>query len=333
MGGVVSLNLKVAVEAPSNIALIKYMGKEDHQRNVASNPSISYTLPHLKTKVSIAVTQAKDVVWKPDEKASYPLELSESGKNKFIAHWDRCRQRMAPRFQQGVVIESGNNFPSDCGLASSASSFAALTMAAHRLFSELDVLDKEWSQEELAQLSREGSGSSGRSFFEPWVLWSGDVVQPLETPLWTELLHTAVVVDHGKKKISSSDAHRRIITSALFEGRRKRATDRSEKLQKLLKQNQSWSLMYECVWSEFWDMHVLFETSSPPFHYITPKSLLALRFFQEDWEKRGDGPLVTMDAGPNIHLLYRKEQEGLQREHIQKLEAMDFFVISPGSSW
>lgn len=324
------MNLKVTADAPSNIALIKYMGKTKDQINMATNPSISYTLPHLKTKVSLEVIDTINAQWQSDETMSYHLALSEAGKNKFLAHWDRCHQRMAPSFQKGVIISSGNNFPSDCGLASSASSFAALTLACHQLFLELGLLEKEWTSLELAQLSREGSGSSCRSFFKPWTYWSGSIVQPIDT-VWTELLHSAVVVDHGKKKVSSSEAHQKIASSALFEGRFERTQARSEKLQKLLKQKDSWSSMYELVWSEFWDMHALFETSTPPFYYMTPKSLLALRFLQNDWEVRGDGPLVTMDAGPNIHLLYRKNQSELQQEHLLKMQNMDLYVIS-GSS-
>lgn len=323
------MELKVTASAPSNIALIKYMGKTDHQINAASNPSISYTLPHLTTKVSIEVTQTVHALWRAEETSPLSsMDLSESGKNKFLAHWDRCHQRMAPSFQQGVTITSGNNFPSDCGLASSASSFAALTLAAHELFLTMGLLVKPWTRSELAQLSREGSGSSCRSFFAPWVEWSGESVRPLENTAWTGLLHSAIVVDRKKKKVSSSEAHRRIVTSSLYPGRIERAKARSERLQQLLKQKDSWYALFELVWSEFWDMHVLFETSSPPFYYMSPQSLLVLRYLQNDWEQRGDGPLITMDAGPNIHLLYRANQFDLQQEHLEKLNKMDLFVLT-----
>jgi diphosphomevalonate decarboxylase len=196
------MSLKVSVEAPSNIALIKYMGKSNHQVNAPANPSLSYTLKDLKTKVSIEETENINVIWKSEENSSYSISLNDAGKNKFLIHWDRCHQRMASNFQKGVIITSGNNFPSDCGLASSASSFAALTLAAHQFFLELGLLERIWTQEDLALLSREGSGSSCRSFFEPWALWSGDKVQPLENTEWSELLHMAIVVDHVIDKYS-----------------------------------------------------------------------------------------------------------------------------------
>ncbi|MEY4617029.1 MAG: hypothetical protein RJB66_1989 [Pseudomonadota bacterium] len=316
--------IRFEAKAPSNIALIKYMGKTDAAKNAATNSSISFTLPHLLTTVVIEVTDDMATTWKPLEPS---FQLSETGKNKFLAHWERCRQRMAPSFKKGVVIFSGNDFPSDCGLASSASSFAALTDAAYGLFRKIGVLEREWSREELARLSREGSGSSCRSFFGPWVYWSDDRVCPIEN-VWGDLLHSVVVVDGAIKSVSSSEAHKRVTTSSLFVGRIDRAEKRSEALQHLLMQKNSWVAMYELAWSEFWDMHVLFETSSPSFFYMSPKTLLALRWLQEEWVKQGDGPLVTMDAGPNIHLLYRQDQKALRLTQAEKIRAMDYAVIA-----
>lgn len=316
--------VRIEAKAPSNIALIKYMGKADVSKNAATNSSISYTLPHLLTTVTLEVSPEIQARWQP----GHPdFKLSETGLKKFMAHWDRCHQRMAPKFNQGVVITSGNNFPSDCGLASSASSFAALTEAAHLLFQELGVLERPWSREELAQLSREGSGSSCRSFFGPWVYWDGPTIKELPS-VWGDLRHSVVVIDSSVKKVSSSEAHKRVLSSSLFPGRIERAESRSHELQKLLKVRDSWYALYELAWAEFWDMHSLFETSRPSFHYLTPKSLLALRLIQQEWEQLGDGPIVTMDAGPNVHLLYRADQAELQNAQTQRLKNQDLFVIT-----
>lgn len=320
--------VKVIAQAPSNIALIKYMGKADTTLNAATNGSISYTLPDLLTTVEIELTAEIQVRWAP---LNSDFQLSDVGLKKFVGHWDRCHQRMAPSFNQGVIIRSGNNFPSDCGLASSASSFAALTEASYKLFATLNVLKREWTREELALLSKEGSGSSCRSFFGPWVYWQGNTVTPIESE-WSGLLHSVVIVDDSRKKISSSQAHQRVLTSSLFEGRVERAEKRNQSLQKLLKKSNSWSEIYELAWAEFWDMHVLFETSSPPFYYMSPKSLIALRYLQDEWEKHGDGPIVTMDAGPNIHLLYRPQQNELQHEQSLCLQKLDLRVLESQSS-
>ena len=55
-------------------------------------------------------------------------------------------------------------------------------------------------------------------------------------------------------------------------------------------------------------MHHLFSTCDQPFSYMTDKSNAALSSVQDLWQRNGDGPIVTMDAGPNIHLLYRMDQ-------------------------
>lgn len=316
--------IEVTAKAPSNIALIKYMGKTDSQVNTATNSSISFTLPHLLTTVTICLRSEPGAEWKSLNEG---FHLSPIGLNKFLAHWERCQRRIAPSFSQGVIISSGNNFPSDCGLASSASSFAALTEAAHQFFSQLGMVERAWTREDLAQLSREGSGSSCRSFFWPWVYWSQDAVKPIES-VWKSLHHSVVIVDETQKKVSSSEAHKRVLSSSLFEGRILRAEKRSEKLQSLLKDASAWNALYELSWSEFWDMHALFETSCPSFYYMSPKSLLALRHLQNEWELRGDGPVVTMDAGPNVHLLYRPDQRDLQLKQQRELNHLDLAVLT-----
>ena len=64
-------------------------------------------------------------------------------------------------------------------------------------------------------------------------------------------------------------------------------------------------------------MHALFSTCDSPFSYITPRSKEVLQLLQELWERENDGPIVTMDAGPNIHLLYRPDQTLLAQKFKQ----------------
>ena len=75
-------------------------------------------------------------------------------------------------------------------------------------------------------------------------------------------------------------------------------------------------------------MHALFETAQPSFGYMTPGSLETLRYVRSaTWEKTGDGPIVTMDAGPNVHLLYRPENAEQARSVQQELRKR-YSVIS-----
>ena len=60
-------------------------------------------------------------------------------------------------------------------------------------------------------------------------------------------------------------------------------------------------------------MHNLFNTCGESFTYITPVTLKLLQRLKDFWKATNDGPLITMDAGPNIHLLYRLDQTAMAR--------------------
>ena len=98
--------------APSNIALIKYMGKTDVSSNTASNSSLSYTLEHLKSFVEL--TESKSDGWEPFE--SHPIQLSDAGQERYLRHLQRIKS--AYGFTGAFRVRSYNDFPSDCGLAS-----------------------------------------------------------------------------------------------------------------------------------------------------------------------------------------------------------------------
>ncbi|MFN3697805.1 MAG: diphosphomevalonate/mevalonate 3,5-bisphosphate decarboxylase family protein [Pseudobdellovibrio sp.] len=306
--GKVYTNIWYEASAPSNIALIKYMGKTDTAGNKPTNSSLSYTLNNLRTFVRIKqngfLTEDR---WSPYVRDDLrPIELSEKGRQKFLDFFTKLKVEF--KLEGCFEIESANNFPSDCGLASSASSFAALTLVAHQ-FSGSKYLPRE-----LARISQKGSGSSCRSFFSPWSLWHEQGAEEIQFPL-KDLKHLVILCDENKKTVSSSQAHVRVLTSDLFKGRPERAQERLQKLIQLLRAYnsqkidlQNWKSMFELCWNEFWDMHTLFHTSSPAFMYLNGEGFAALASILETWHVDSDGPIVTMDAGSNIHLLFRPNQ-------------------------
>ena len=314
--------------APSNIALIKYMGKIDSLGNRPCNSSLSYTLSHLQSYVELRIKDSSQDTdsWRPLERESLQHfddalsssftvpELSQQSQTRFLKHLKFLKDSF--EFQGSFEVRSANGFPADCGLASSASSFAALTICASKALTGLTGR-KAYSQLEMSEMSRHGSGSSCRSLFSPWAIWNIEGAQSIDVG-YGKLLHQVVVVDGSKKKVSSSEAHKRIVSSPLFENRKERAEARLKELLGALR-SHSWSASYQIVWSEFWDMQALFETSKPSFGYLSADSMQVLRWLQTNtWERQGDGPLITMDAGPNVHLLYREDQremaEKVQRE-------------------
>jgi diphosphomevalonate decarboxylase len=300
--------------APSNIALIKYMGKLDSVSNKPTNTSFSMTLDDLKSFVRIKA----DPTLNSDQWSAYvrsdlrPIEISEIGKKKFLNHFNYLKNEF--NLKGYYHIESANNFPSDCGLASSASSFAALTKASYKLATQLSRID--YSNQQLSLLSRKGSGSSCRSFYTPWSVWSNDTASEINLPL-KNLKHMVILCDENIKKVSSSQAHLKVLTSDLFSGRIQRAEKRFADLVEILNTTittESWKKAFHIVWNEFWDMHNLFHTSSPPFMYINGNAQFCLEQILQLWES-GSGPLVTMDAGSNIHLLFKADQSALYHQY------------------
>ena len=287
--------MNISVEMPSNIALIKYMGKKAEGKNRPTNSSLSLTLPHLKTTVCLQANSEYD--WQPLP-SDYPIQLSANGKERFIRHAQFLSDQL--NVSQKMTLMSGNNFPSDCGIASSASSFAALTEAYCQAFAP------ETSVEKRAWLSSQGSGSSCRSFLSGWVQWTDGGIQSRENP-YGHLHHMVVLAGSQVKEVSSSEAHKRVATSLLFEGRVERAENRLQQFLKSMEE-RNWKQLFQIAWAEFWDMHSLFETSAPPFGYFTDETIYVLNGAKKLWRESGDGPVVTMDAGPNVHLLWRDDQ-------------------------
>lgn len=287
------------------------MGKvKGADRNKPTNSSLSLTLNKLRSRVEITSSTGQYDTWEPLQREGWILtQLSERGRKRYLTHFEFLKQKLG--ITGSFIVRSANNFPSDCGIASSASSFAALTQATYGIALSQNK-NFDLSLLRLAELSRIGSGSSIRSFLSPLVLWDAKGISSVEV-LYKNIFHQVVVVDQEKKAIGSSDAHERVTTSLLFDGRVARAEKR---LQDLLVAFQAlnWAAAYQIVLAEFWDMHALFATAQPSFRYMSPASLDVLNIVSDYWVEKKDGPLVTMDAGANVHLIYREDQTRAAQE-------------------
>ena len=311
--------------APSNIALIKYAGKKD-SKNHPVNPSLSYTLDHLTTSVRIDKDPAlnKDQWEALTGKSFFPLKLSETAVKRYLKFFKFLKDFF--KIQGFYKIQSGNNFPASAGIASSASSFCALTLAVHKLALSAGAAErKNLSLSALSALSRQGSGSSCRSFFSPWALWEAEKSRPLKLP-FSRFIHQLLLLSKDPKLISSSESHKRILTSPYFKDRAERAGRRLESLLSALNK-KDWKACFEVTWEEFQDLHLLYETSNPPVVYRTEDTRRVLNWLKTLWTKQGDGPLATMDAGANIHLLYRTDQRELAQK-IKNYFHSEFSILS-----
>lgn len=187
--------------AHSNIALAKYWGKRDVKINLPAVGSISLTLDglHTATEVRFSESENDDRVWEGDRSA----DAAFTGRvSRFL---DLIRQRA--KTDQRASVRTTNNFPTGAGLASSASGFAALTLAScHALGLRLD-------RAELSALARQGSGSAARSIFGGFVEWrrgelpdgsDSHAVPIADRDHWD--LRMAIAVTSEQKKAASSTA-------------------------------------------------------------------------------------------------------------------------------
>ncbi len=136
-----------SARAHANIALIKYWGKRNGPLNLPAVGSISITLAELYTETQFSWTVSET------DTAILNDEPDETGRiSRFV---DLIRRRAD--IDYSAAISSVNNFPTGAGLASSASGFAALTVAG------CDAANLNLSARELSILARQGSGSAARS--------------------------------------------------------------------------------------------------------------------------------------------------------------------------
>lgn len=331
----------VLVRAPSNIALIKYMGKKTGDlevgKNLPENASLSMTLSNLCTYLEISGSPENvDVLLnqKPENALGEMPELSDAGKEKFLKHIGRFRE-MADELSQAsdltfesleqkIALKTSNTFPHSAGIASSASSFAALSLACFYYF----VNDRERFRarfqndsslrEVIARFSRLGSGSSCRSFFGPFCSWHDEKVSPTPSSL-PDLVDLVLVVSHQPKEVGSSEAHARVKTAQAWSGRAghptrpERANARFHQLARAVNEG-NFGLVSTLAYDDFIDMHELFQTSHPPFTYMTTESKNVVNWL-ETQGLSGLEFITTMDAGPNIHVLVPKPSaDALQKK-------------------
>jgi diphosphomevalonate decarboxylase len=183
----------VRVIAHANIALSKYWGKRSELDNVPATPSLSVTLGGMST----------------DTRLELRSDLSEdqlllNGKPADAIALGRTRELLdRVRAEAGrnafARIESTNNFPTASGLASSASGFAALALAAVRAF-ELD-----WNTERVADLARRSSASAARSMFGGYAELDGKVVRHVAPAEKLPLVVLVCVTSEGPKHVSSTN--------------------------------------------------------------------------------------------------------------------------------
>lgn len=292
-----------SISAPSNIALIKYMGLANTQEKIPANTSFSYTLEHARTFITISQAENDEI-------------LVPIGHERFYNFIQKLKKKLVININ--LRIESYNNFPTACGIASSAASFAAITAG-------MAALARKAIDNDVISFSRFGSGSACRSFYKGFVEWHQDIVEPMNLPL-KELHHAAILISKSPKSVSSSQAHELVKTSPLFKDRIINAELRLKLLKQSITRN-NWIESAEIIKEEYQEMHALFNSAKPNFNYRTKDCLEIEDWCNSFYKLHGFGPWVTLDAGPNIHLLFRNiiEKEHFLREFREHYAFIEVF--------
>ena len=306
---------KATVEAPSNIALIKYWGAKDIDRAIPAAPSLSMTLRTCCTRTTVAFREGEtgdDTVFVADDAGTlHPADDAFAA--PVVRHLGRLRDAFDRRGTFRVATR--NHFPSAAGIASSASGFAALTMAATRALG-LDLGPSALS----VWARRSGSGSAARSVFGGYVGWPrGDdaAAEPVLPHTHWDLRDVIAVVDATPKAVSSREGHRRAPSSPFFETRLDHLSDRLDVVRDALEARDLGTLG-EAVEREAVELHLIAMSSRPPIFYWTPATLAVLEAVRT-LRTSGVAAYATMDAGANVHVLCAASDEP---EVARRLESM-----------
>lgn len=305
--------------APSNIALCKYWGKRDRELNLPINASLSVSLGHLGTRTRLMhAVDGRDRVW-----LNGVEQQTDSGfVRKLLAFVDLFRgEQPLP-----VHVHTENSIPTAAGLASSASGFAALTLALDRW------LQLALEPAQLSVLARLGSGSACRSIFNGFVEWQegirDDGMDSHGMALdrrWPALRLGLVKVATGEKAVDSrSGMQRTVETAHLYQSWPLQAATDLEQLHRAIA-DVDFPLLGRTAEQNALSMHATMIASWPPLLYWQPESVAAM---QQVWALRARGSEVyfTMDAGPNLKLLFEDADQAAVEQAFPGLEVLAPFA-------
>ncbi len=300
--------------APSNIALVKYWGKENNQ--LPKNPSISFTL-------SNCVSETK-LIFEPKKRNKELVNYSFFFEGKYRKDFNKKIELFFSRVYKYVpwiknynfIINSKNSFPHSSGIASSASSMASLSLCImdieRIMFPKMSL---NYFNNKASFLGRLGSGSASRSIKGPICIWgatkSFDKSNDYYAVEFGQNLHeifktyrdTILIIDNNKKKVSSSKGHELMLSHPFSKQRFIQAKKNTKLLISILK-NGDLENFISIVESEALTLHALMMTSKPNYILMNPGTLNVI-YKIIDYRETTKTPICfSLDAGPNVHLLY-----------------------------
>lgn len=291
--------------AHSNIALVKYWGKregDDPDLNLPAVGSLSMTLDDLRSVTTI----------REAERDAFELDgrlIDDEVATKVFRHLDRVWTATGHTGSRPpCAVHSINHLPTAAGLASSASGFAALTLAAAGAYARVPEASSEWGA--LSQLARRGSGSAARS------LWGGfvrldrgersDGADCLARPLFPRahwdlrllVVHTA----RGSKAVGSTGGMERCRETSPYYPAWVETSEADLDEAEAALRDRDLPRLGRVMEHSCFKMHACMLATQPPLMYWRGTTLDVIR---EVWAARAEGVegYVTSDAGPHVKVL------------------------------
>jgi diphosphomevalonate decarboxylase len=316
----------VAWRSPSNIALVKYWGKFGEQ--LPRNPNISFTLSEAYTDTVLTYQPKK----KNDNKISLEFYFEGKENEAFRAKQLKFLQSIQDIFpfltQFHLKIESHNSFPHSAGIASSASSMSALALCLCSLENALlgvEILPhlphtNDKFLKKASYIARLGSGSACRSVYPIMAEWgkmktiwnsTDKTAIPFDTEIddiFKTYQDAITIVSKGEKSVSSRMGHGLMEGNVYAKPRFAQANARMETLLAALKAGDV-DTVGQIVEDEALTLHALMMTSTPSFTLLKPNTLKMIEILRGYREATKIPVYFSLDAGPNLHILYPQAVE------------------------
>jgi diphosphomevalonate decarboxylase len=309
--------MRATARAQPNIALIKYWGKRDGRRNLPAVGSISVTLDELYTTMRVELDGALD----RDE-----LQINGRDARSMLPRVSRCLDTVLGADRLRARVTSESNFPIAAGLASSASSFAALVVAASRAGGRTSTVD------ELAGLAGRASGSAARSLYGGFVeLRNTDdgiaVSTILDSDAWP-LRVVAAVTSTAAKPVGSGDAMELSRRTSPFYSRWVEEQDMDLATARDAIIVRDFGKLASVAEHNCLKMHSVMWASRPPVVYWNAATLACLERVRE-LQAQGVGAFFTIDAGPQVKVVCLPADESRVVDAVSTIDGVEA-VLSSG---
>ena len=313
---------QISVECPSNIAFVKYWGKKEVQYPI--NPSISMTLRHCVTRCHVNYRKTNSGF--ALENYTFESQENEAFQNRVQTYLSKLVPVCPTLENLSLSIATENTFPHSAGIASSASAFGALGFAIAQIESKLSNKGSVSLHNRASELARLGSGSAARSIPGPYTIWGdyepessiNDYAQPIDNihESFKDVKNTILLIDNREKKTSSSQGHA-LMDHHIF--RDKRIKQANQNVTDILAAMRSgdWEKFGQILETEALTLHALMMTSTPSVLLLSPQSIEAIEKIREFRSSTNIPLYFTIDAGPNIHLIYPKNNDSLVGDFVK----------------